>query len=107
MLTRTETIVFYVFLSITLFGAVNWGVQAASKRDTFALIINGAKATGGSGLQEHVVTVREKSNDASLYLPRILYAIVFASAVIVAALLIKSAVTRGACVVPLLNAESA
>jgi len=112
MLSKGETIAFYVCLSIVLVGGINWGIEAFAGRDLFALIINGAGVVGGSSVQETdpdlLLLTRD---DAGKVVPRIIYSLVFASTIIVAALLIKSAYTKSStgtdCVIPSLASFSA
>lgn len=97
MLTKAETILFYVFLSIVLLGGVNWGIEAFASKDLFAVIINASKKAGGSTLQnEHVVL--KPRDPASRYIPRVIYALVFIATLGVVAILVKSAYTGGAIV---------
>ena len=80
-------------------------MQSISQRDVLALLISTADKTGGSSVQsvQTVKTVSLPASDpASIIIPRLVYSLVFASTIIVAALLIKSAVTGGDCVVPTL-----
>ena len=106
MLNKGETIAFYIFLSIVLVGGINWGIEAFAGRDLFALIINDwAGVVGGSSVQDTdpdlLLLTRDESGKV---IPRIIYSLVFASTIIVAALLIKSAYTKSStgtdCVIP-------
>ena len=99
MLTRPETITLHVFLSIMIFGAVNWGTEAITGRDMLAHIINATGHAGGSTLQT-CAAVTLKEDGASAVIPRIVYALVCASALIVGALLLKSSATGGDAAVP-------
>ena len=65
-------------------------------------MINASQHAGGSSIQDTKPVVLPK-DDASVIIPRLIYAIVCASAVIAAALLVKSAVTGGDAVVPQLS----
>lgn len=102
MLTKAETITFYVFLSLVLVGAVNWGIQAFSGRDLIAILVNAAKRAGGSNMQKEFLVLYEKDT-ASIVIPRVVYALVFCSAIIVIALLIKGAASGGPYVIPQLK----
>lgn len=101
MLDRGATIAFYVFLTVLLVGGINWGVQSFAGRDILALIINTTGQAGGSMNEAELLGYRD-SKGAEIA-SRIIYALVFASALIVAILLIYSAATGGS-VIPSLEA---
>ena len=113
MLSKVETILFYVCLTVVLIGGINWGIEAFAGRDLFALIINDwAGVVGGSSVQETdpdlLLLTRD---DAGKVVPRVIYSLVFVATIIVAALLIKSAYTKSStgtdCVIPSLASFSA
>ena len=93
MLTKPESIVLYVFLVIVLLGGLNWGIEGIYSRDAFALALNNENQFGGSALQKKNVVFLMTQNATSAIVPRVFYVLVFASSIIVAALLIKDAAT--------------
>jgi len=105
MLNKAETITLYVFLSIVMLGGLNWGVQAFTGNDIMALSINAANKTGGSSVQDIDTVYLTTTDLPSSVIPRLVYAVVFASVFIVAGLLLKSAFGKdaGDCVVPSLH----